>query len=162
MTVDQEIAALSRMTTKQLKRRFADLTGDATSANNRPWLIKRLAWRLQALTDTGSKGGSGHPRRMSWPSGGRPSGQPSLTLSWTCRSAMRLNNQRRSAQYYGRSSRPTVVPHWGSIRTGGVLPLTGGHRLTVTTPTHRVRGDAGNRSCRHRCPLRSEVAADRE
>jgi hypothetical protein len=49
MTVDQEIAALSRMTTKQLKRKFAELTGDATSANNRPWLIKRLAWRLQAM-----------------------------------------------------------------------------------------------------------------
>ena len=53
MNVDQEIAALSRMTTKQLKRRFAELTGDATSANNRPWLIKRLAWRLQALTHGG-------------------------------------------------------------------------------------------------------------
>jgi hypothetical protein len=48
MTLDQEIAALSRMTTRQLKRRFAELTGDATSANNRPSLIKRLAWSLQA------------------------------------------------------------------------------------------------------------------
>jgi hypothetical protein len=53
MTLEQEIAALSRMTTKQLKRRFAELTGDATSANNRPWLIKRLAWRLQALAHGG-------------------------------------------------------------------------------------------------------------
>src|SRR5215216_7138018 len=53
MTVEQEIAALNRMTTKQLKRRFAELTGDATAANNRPWLIKRLAWRLQALAHGG-------------------------------------------------------------------------------------------------------------
>src|SRR5829696_6022630 len=53
MSLEQEIAALSRMTTKQLKRRFAELTGDATSANNRPWLIKRLAWRLQALAHGG-------------------------------------------------------------------------------------------------------------
>ena len=53
MPLDQEIAALSRMTTKQLKRRFAELTGDATSANNRPWLIKRLAWKFQALAHGG-------------------------------------------------------------------------------------------------------------
>src|SRR5262249_14147815 len=53
MTVEQEIAALKRLTTKQLKRRFAELTGDATAANNRPWLIKRLAWRLQALAHGG-------------------------------------------------------------------------------------------------------------
>src|SRR5215218_8874287 len=53
MSLESEIAALSRMTTKQLKARFAELTGDATAANNRPWLIKRLAWRLQALAHGG-------------------------------------------------------------------------------------------------------------
>src|SRR5215204_5344544 len=53
MSLEQEIAALARLTTKQLKARFAELTGDATSANNRPWLIKRLAWRLQALAHGG-------------------------------------------------------------------------------------------------------------
>src|SRR5215207_3212844 len=53
MNVEQEIAALNRMTTKQLKRKFAELTGDATSASNRPWLVKRLAWRMQALAHGG-------------------------------------------------------------------------------------------------------------
>src|SRR6187401_2053515 len=53
MSLEDEIAALNRLTTKQLKRKFAELTGDATSANNRPWLIKRLAWRLQALAHGG-------------------------------------------------------------------------------------------------------------
>ena len=47
MSIEREIAALHRLTTKQLKRRFAELTGDATQANNRPWLLKRIAWRLQ-------------------------------------------------------------------------------------------------------------------
>src|SRR5690348_10309033 len=41
------------MTTKQLKLRFAELTGDATASGNRAWLLKRLAWRLQALAHGG-------------------------------------------------------------------------------------------------------------
>jgi hypothetical protein len=53
MNPENEIAALSRMTTKQLKARFAELTGDSTAANNRPWLIKRIAWRIQALAHGG-------------------------------------------------------------------------------------------------------------
>src|SRR5215218_1888103 len=53
MSLESEIAALSRMTTKQLKARFAELTGDATASSNRPWLIKRLAWRLQAIAHGG-------------------------------------------------------------------------------------------------------------
>jgi hypothetical protein len=64
MTLDQEIAALARMTIKQLKRRVAELTGDATASSNRPWLIKSLAWRLQAVACGGSSSlGQGWPAR---------------------------------------------------------------------------------------------------
>lgn len=48
MEIDNELATLHRMSTKQLQRRYAELTGDATASSNRPWLLKRLAWRLQA------------------------------------------------------------------------------------------------------------------
>jgi hypothetical protein len=46
-----EIAALRRLSAKELRQRFAELFGEATHTSNRTWLIKRLAWRLQALAE---------------------------------------------------------------------------------------------------------------
>jgi hypothetical protein len=46
-----EVAALRRLTTAQLRHRFAAGFGEATAVNNKPWLIKRIAWRLQALAE---------------------------------------------------------------------------------------------------------------
>jgi hypothetical protein len=46
-----ELAALRRLNAPQLRQRFAELFGEATHTNNRTWLIKRLAWRLQALAE---------------------------------------------------------------------------------------------------------------
>jgi hypothetical protein len=37
------------MTTSQLKAKYAEVFAEATHANNRTWLVKRIAWRLQAL-----------------------------------------------------------------------------------------------------------------
>src|SRR5262245_64134436 len=51
VNVAREVAALSRMTTKQLRERYAEVFGEATSANNRTWLIRRIAWRLLALSE---------------------------------------------------------------------------------------------------------------
>jgi Protein of unknown function (DUF2924) len=42
---------LKRLTVGQLRQRFAELFGEATPASNRTWLIKRIAWRLQALAE---------------------------------------------------------------------------------------------------------------
>jgi hypothetical protein len=49
--VTKEVAAMKRMTLKDLRARYADAFGEATNANNRVWLIKRIAWRLQALAE---------------------------------------------------------------------------------------------------------------
>jgi hypothetical protein len=49
--VTKEIAALQRMTMSELKARYAEAFGEATNANNRAWLVKRLAWRIQALAE---------------------------------------------------------------------------------------------------------------
>jgi Protein of unknown function (DUF2924) len=51
MTLDlaRESAALGRLSLGELRQRFADLFGEPTRTGNRIWLIKRLAWRLQAL-----------------------------------------------------------------------------------------------------------------
>lgn len=49
----QEIAALKRLGTKDLRRRYAEVFGDGTNANNKAWLLKRIAWRLQANAEGG-------------------------------------------------------------------------------------------------------------
>ena len=47
----QEIAALRRLGTAQLRQRYAQAFGEPTRVGNKPWLVKRIAWRLQALAE---------------------------------------------------------------------------------------------------------------
>jgi hypothetical protein len=51
LNVGKEVAALRKMTMKQLRERYAEVFGDATNANNKAWLLKRIAWRLQANSE---------------------------------------------------------------------------------------------------------------
>src|SRR5271170_6276043 len=51
MSIHHELTALQRLTIKQLRARYAEVYGEGTSASNRVWLIKRIAWRLQALAE---------------------------------------------------------------------------------------------------------------
>ena len=51
LDIGHEVAALRRLTVGQLRQRFAEVYGEATTASNRTWLIKRIAWRLQALAE---------------------------------------------------------------------------------------------------------------
>jgi hypothetical protein len=51
LNIGRELAALQRLTTPQLRQRYADVFGEATNANNKTWLIKRIAWRLQAFAE---------------------------------------------------------------------------------------------------------------
>jgi hypothetical protein len=53
LNVGKEIAALQRLTVKELRARYAEAFGECTNANNRDWLIKRIAWRMQALAEGG-------------------------------------------------------------------------------------------------------------
>jgi hypothetical protein len=46
-----EMAALERLSVGELQTRFAAVFGVPTRAHNKVWLIKRLAWRLQALAE---------------------------------------------------------------------------------------------------------------
>jgi len=50
-TLSQQLAELQQLNTPQLRSRFASLFGEQTPANNRAWLIKRIAWRLQSLVE---------------------------------------------------------------------------------------------------------------
>ena len=51
VNIVNEVAALERLSVGQLRQRFAELFGDATLASNRTWLVKRIAWRMQALAE---------------------------------------------------------------------------------------------------------------
>jgi hypothetical protein len=47
----QELADLGRLTVRQLRARYAMLFGETTRVGNKAWLVKRIAWRLQALAE---------------------------------------------------------------------------------------------------------------
>jgi hypothetical protein len=49
LNIAAEVAALQLLTAAQLRGRFVELFGEATHTNNKVWLIRRIAWRLQAL-----------------------------------------------------------------------------------------------------------------
>jgi hypothetical protein len=51
LNIAKEVAALKRMTVKELRTKYAEVFGEETRGNNKPWLIKRIAWRLQALAE---------------------------------------------------------------------------------------------------------------
>jgi hypothetical protein len=50
-TLAREIAALQRLTVKQLRQRYAEVFDEETNAHNKVWLVRRIAWRLQALAE---------------------------------------------------------------------------------------------------------------
>src|SRR3972149_5625810 len=51
MPIDVETAVktLIRMTVTQLRERYAEVFGEATRSFNKQHLVKRIAWRLQAI-----------------------------------------------------------------------------------------------------------------
>jgi len=46
-----EIAALSRLRVSELRAKFAEVFGEPTPSHNKVWLVKRIAWRLQAKAE---------------------------------------------------------------------------------------------------------------
>jgi len=48
LTIDQKVAAMERMTAKQLREKYAEVVGEPARSGNKTWLIRRIAWRLQA------------------------------------------------------------------------------------------------------------------
>ncbi len=53
LIIGREIAALRRMTPKELRGRYAEVFGEPTRSGNREFLIKRTAWRLQSQAEGG-------------------------------------------------------------------------------------------------------------
>src|SRR6187399_1103710 len=51
LNIDKEVAAMQRMTVDQLRAKFAEVFGEGTNGRNKPWLIRRIAWRMQAKAE---------------------------------------------------------------------------------------------------------------
>lgn len=48
MNVGKEVAAMQRLTVTQLRKRYEEVVGEACRSNHKQWLVKRIAWRMQA------------------------------------------------------------------------------------------------------------------
>ena len=51
--IERKLAALKDMTPTQLRERYAELHGEPSRSGNKQWLIRRCAWRIQALAEGG-------------------------------------------------------------------------------------------------------------
>jgi hypothetical protein len=51
--IEQQIAALSRMTVSQLHQKYIEVFGEESRSNNRQFLFRRIAWRMQAIAEGG-------------------------------------------------------------------------------------------------------------
>ncbi|MDR1611892.1 MAG: DUF2924 domain-containing protein [Planctomycetota bacterium] len=48
VNMGKEVAALKRMTVAELRGRYAEVTGEETRCRHKDYLVRRIAWRLQA------------------------------------------------------------------------------------------------------------------
>ena len=48
LNVEKEVAQMGRMSVSELRDKFAEVCGEPTNGRNKQWLIKRIAWRMQA------------------------------------------------------------------------------------------------------------------
>jgi len=50
-SIAREVAVLKQTRMAELKSKYAELFGEECRANNKSWLVKRIAWRIQALAE---------------------------------------------------------------------------------------------------------------
>jgi hypothetical protein len=48
LNIGKEVAALKRMTPTELRRKHVEVFGEPTGSGHKEYLVKRIAWRLQA------------------------------------------------------------------------------------------------------------------
>jgi len=51
VNVAKEVAALEAMTVAELRVRYSQVLGEATRVRHKTWLVRRIVWRLQALSE---------------------------------------------------------------------------------------------------------------
>ena len=92
LNVGKEVAALLRMTVKELRIRYAEAFGDVTHANNKAWLVKRIA------------GVCRRERRATCPNGrvAKPPSWPTTPICGCRRRGQRSGNRRPTRATEGR------------------------------------------------------------
>jgi len=53
LNIGKEVAAMKQMTVPELRGKYAEAFGEATTSRNKEHLIRRIAWRLQANEEGG-------------------------------------------------------------------------------------------------------------
>ncbi len=53
LNVVKELATLQKLSVGDLRERYTQLFQETTQARNRPWLLKRIIWRMQSLEQGG-------------------------------------------------------------------------------------------------------------
>jgi hypothetical protein len=53
LNIAKEVAALQQMTVGQLQQRYVEVFGEPVRSRHRQYLIRRIAWRLQANAERG-------------------------------------------------------------------------------------------------------------
>jgi hypothetical protein len=51
LAIDREVATLRQMSVGQLQAKYAEVFGEQPRGRHRLWLLRRIAWRLQALAE---------------------------------------------------------------------------------------------------------------
>jgi hypothetical protein len=51
MNLAHDLATLPTLSVAQLRNRYAEVFGEPTNAGHKGWLVKRIAWRLQASAE---------------------------------------------------------------------------------------------------------------
>ena len=72
LNIAKEVAAMERMTTGKLQEKYAEVFGEATRSRHKRYLIRRIAWRMQAnaeggLSERASPAGRGTGQRRGNP-----------------------------------------------------------------------------------------------
>ena len=53
LNIAKEVAAMQRMTIDQLRAKYAAVCGEQPRSRNKNWLVRRIAWRMQANAEGG-------------------------------------------------------------------------------------------------------------
>lgn len=53
VNIGKEAAAMKRMTVTELRRKYAEVFGEDTRSRHKDYLVRRIAWRLQANAEGG-------------------------------------------------------------------------------------------------------------
>ena len=119
-TLSPDIAVLQRMTTSDLRRRYAEVFGEQPSTWNRIWMFKRLAWRLQALAEGGLSERARRRAaalvqeadlRLSAPPAGLAPSDPPALIRWPADARLPRPGTILTRRYKGRTLTVEVLEH---------------------------------------------------